>query len=53
MAPLKKVVSGSVEWAGLEAAGESEIGEFISSLDSQSGGKHSFRRNLRLSPSKQ
>jgi hypothetical protein len=38
MAPLKKVVSDSVEWACLEEAGEGEIGKFIISLDSPGEG---------------
>ncbi len=40
MAPLKTVVPGSVEWARLEEAGESKVGEFIAALDSPGDGNH-------------
>lgn len=39
MAPLKKVVAGSTEWACLEEAGEDEVGSFIASLDSPAEGE--------------
>lgn len=38
-APLKKVVSGSVEWAQLEDADTCEVGQFIDSLECQSEGE--------------
>lgn len=40
MAPLKKVVSGSVEWAHLEEAGDCEVNKFIASLDSPTEGEN-------------
>ena len=39
MAPLKKVVPGSVEWAQLEEAHSCKVSKFIESLDSQDKGK--------------
>ena len=36
---MKKVVSGSVEWAQLEKAGDSLVAEFIDTLECQKGGK--------------
>ena len=39
VAPLKQSVSGSVEWARLEPAGECTVAQFIDSLEDQKGGK--------------
>ena len=35
-APLKRMVSGSVQWARLESAGQCTVEEFIESLDNSS-----------------
>ena len=37
VAPLRKVVRGSVEWAKLEDAGHCQIAAFIDTLDEESG----------------
>ena len=37
MAPLKRMVKGSVEWARLESAGDCTVKEFIESLDTVQG----------------
>ena len=39
VAPLKRMVEGSVEWARLESAGECTIKDFIESLDTEQGVK--------------
>ena len=39
VAPLKRMVEGSVEWARLESAGECTVKVFIESLDTEQGVK--------------
>ena len=38
VAPLRKSVSGSVEWAGLEQAENMKLAEFISDLENHKSG---------------
>ncbi len=45
---MKKVVSGSVEWAQLERAGDCSVAEFINTLECQSNGKDEFFSMLHL-----
>ena len=42
VAPLKQSVSGSVEWARLEPAGECTVAQFIDTLPHKKGVKSHF-----------
>lgn len=37
VAPVRRVVKGSVQWAGLESAGSCTVSEFIDTLDTNQG----------------
>ena len=39
-APLRQPVAGSVEWAGLESAGECNIADFIDDIRNRKPSKH-------------